>query len=141
MPSSETTMPRGRFWGEPLRAQDVHGLTLTEYSHKPALRVAAHRHEAAYLSLVLSGGYEEALGGKTRTCRPRTVTFHLAGEQRSDRFGASGAGVFAIEFETQWLARAREMAPLLGEPAEFQGGPIAGLMLRVSGELARMDDV
>jgi AraC family transcriptional regulator len=137
IPRPETMMPRGHFWGQPLRAQDVRGLTLTEYSHPPSLRVAPHRHESAYLSLVLRGGYEEHLGARTRTCSSGTVTFHVAGEQHSDHFGANGARTFTIEFEDQWLAR----ASFAQQPVELQGGPIAALLLRTSAELARMDDV
>jgi len=135
------TMPRGQFWGEPLRSSDVRGMTLTDYTYRPSLHIAPHRHEAAYLSVVLSGGYEESLHGGTRTCGAGTVTFHLPHEQHADHFGAQSTRIFTIEFEPRWLAHAAETAPLPDRPAVFHGGAIASLMVRASAELARMDEV
>ncbi|HJQ39510.1 MAG TPA: AraC family transcriptional regulator [Thermoanaerobaculia bacterium] len=133
----DTMLPRGTFCGDAVSSRDVRGLTLTDYTYRPALRIAPHRHETAYLSIVLTGGYEESLQSGERTCRAGTVTFHLPNEQHADRFGAEGARIFTIEFEPRWL----EAVPMLDRPATFNGGPVASLMLRASAELARMDDV
>jgi AraC family transcriptional regulator len=116
-------------------------LTLSDYEYAPGLRVVPHRHEASYLSVVVAGGYEESLRDGLRACVAGTVTFHVAGEQHSDRFGVKGARIFTVEFEPDWLAHAAEVAPLLDAPAEFRGGVIGSLMRRICAEFERMDDL
>ncbi len=138
---TEAILPRGMFWGQPLRSSEIRGLTLTDYTYRPSLRVAPHCHESAYLSIVLSGGYEESLPGGERTCRDGTVTLHPPQERHADRFGEQGARIFTIEFEARWLASATDGHQTLDRPAVFRGGMIASLMVRASAELARMDDV
>src|ERR1051325_6790082 len=138
---SEAILPRGTFWGQPLRSSEVRGLTRSDYTYHPLLRVAPHCHESAYLSIVLSGGYEESLPGGERTCRGGTVTLHPPHERHADRFGTTGARIFTIEFEPRWLAGATDGLSVLDRPAVFRGGMIASLMVRASAELARMDDL
>lgn len=130
-------MARGQFWGEPLRCSDLRGLTLTDYTYRPSLRIVPHRHESAYVSVVLAGGYEESLQSGARMCPAGTVTFHLPNEQHADRFGADGARIFTMELDARWLAHATDLAPV---PAIFRGGAVASLMTRASAEFARMDE-
>lgn len=131
----------GEFLGERSRFAEVRGLTLTDYSYRPAMRVDEHRHCHAYLSVVLHGGYEESSGGLRRDCGPGIALLHPAGERHADRFGSEPTRIFSVEFGSSWLDRAGEARAVLDEPAEFRGGAIAALALRLCGELARWDEL
>jgi AraC family transcriptional regulator len=133
-------LPRGRFCGELLRRSTIGGLTLTDYAYAPSLDVSAHHHESAYVSLVLEGGYEEALDGRARTCTRGTVTVHPPEERHADRFLAATTRIFTIEIDQRWLDRSRVPHPFLDRPTTIDGGPSAALMLRIHRELTDADD-
>lgn len=70
------------------------GLRVTEY---PAgLVMAMHSHEPAFLSLVLSGGYEERMGWKERTIRGPWLVFNPRGKEHAVRFGALSTRILNI---------------------------------------------
>jgi len=68
-----------------------------------------HRHERAYLSVLLDGAYTELRDGAPRYCAPGTTIVHLSGEVHADYFVAGGR---CVNFELPTgLAVSRE--PLL----------------------------
>lgn len=136
----EMKMPRGRFCGSLLKSREVGGFTLTEYLYPPDLKVSKHGHEHAYFCLVLQGGYTESYGRKTRACQPLTVIFHPSGEAHSDSFHQAGARVFSVEIEPLWVERAAELALLLNDAADFRGGALATLLVKMYNEFHCADD-
>lgn len=67
---------------------------LTEHAHDDALPV--HRHQGAYASLVLRGGYLEASADGPVACAPGTLVLHPDFHAHGDRFGARGARVINL---------------------------------------------
>jgi AraC family transcriptional regulator len=131
----------GQFCGEVLKRQAVNGFILTETRYSPGLRVPKHSHEDAYFTLVRQGGFTETYGKKTRTCRPLTLAFHPSDEVHSEHFASIGGRAFNLEIEPGWLKRLREHAPVLEHPADFQGGPLLCLGLRLHHEFHHIDAV
>jgi AraC family transcriptional regulator len=66
---------------------DGAGLSL----HSPDENLPWHEHPAAYVCVVLSGGFLESAEKSAAECRTGDVIFHPAGERHADRFGPRGA--------------------------------------------------
>jgi AraC family transcriptional regulator len=131
----------GEFCGRILRSRSVAGFSLTETRYAPRARVAPHSHESGYICLVRHGSYNETYGRKGRTCRPLTLAFHPPHEIHSESFHDSHVLSFNIELGPSWPERIGPYSKLLESPAEFQGGKIAGLALRLYNEFRLMDDL
>jgi AraC family transcriptional regulator len=131
----------GHFCGTLRRRAEIAGMVLTDYVYAPDLELARHGHELPYASVVLGGQYAETLGRRTRTCAPMTVTVHPSGEEHGDRFHATGARIFSIEFRHDWIGRDRGPHALFDEPTCTRGGAPAALAVRIYEEFRRMDEV
>jgi AraC family transcriptional regulator len=131
----------GEFCGQVLRSCSVAGFSLSETSYAPRARVARHSHESGYICLVRHGSYNEVYGKKARTCQPLTLAFHPPHEIHSESFHESHVLSFNIEVGSVWLDRVGPYSKVLERPAEFQGGKVAGLALRLYNEFRFMDDL
>lgn len=129
----------GRFFGRTVRRRAVSDLVLADVRYPAGGRIPRHSHERAYFCLIRSGCYVEEFGRRARTCRPMTLAFHPPGEPHAETFGPSAVASFNVEIGAGWLARMREAGGLLDQPAEFQGGAIATLGLRLFREFSRCD--
>jgi AraC family transcriptional regulator len=96
------TLPSGRYYGETVADLACEGLRLVESAIEPATVLRSHSHENAYLCLVLDGSFEERSGSRSRSCLPRLLKYHPAGEEHSERFGSAGARLFRIELAGKW---------------------------------------
>jgi AraC family transcriptional regulator len=137
----EMKLSRGHFGGLLLNKREVGRLTLTEYEYSPDLKLSRHEHEQAYFCLVLQGSYDETFGRRTRKCEPMTVTFHPAGESHSDFFYRTGGRIFSVEVDPAWVERVGEISSLLDDSADFHGGALAALIIRMYNELHNPDNV
>lgn len=131
----------GEFCGRVLRSCSVAGFSLTETRYAPRARVSQHSHESGYICLVRHGSYNEIYGKKARTCKPLTLAFHPRHEIHSESFHDSHVLSFNIEVGAAWLERVGPYSNVLETPAEFQGGKVAALALRLYNEFRLMDDL
>ena len=115
------------------------GLRLSESSYPANLKMPKHAHEQAYLGIVLSGGYTERVGRKTRECKSLTTAFHPRGESHSVTFHNTPVRIFRIEITREWRESAGRHVRLPDEPAECDGGPLASLVLRLHNEFRSRD--
>jgi AraC family transcriptional regulator len=76
--------------------------TETHYAAESLL--CEHRHERAYISVLLGGTYTEVSERETRLCHGVTAIFHPAGEVHADHFGEMGR---CVNIELASSARAR----------------------------------
>ena len=134
-------LPPGRFLGRRLRAWNVGALTLSESEYEPDMRLEAHAHTRAYVSLVVKGGYRETYGSRERHCLSSTVVVHPPGERHANHFLAPGGHLFRVELEDAWLARLREFGAGLDAPADAHGGPLSLIAARMFRELRTRDSV
>jgi AraC family transcriptional regulator len=132
---------RSHFYGQVIRSREVANFTLTETIHAPHLDLPRHSHEHGYICLVRQGGYTESYGAKTRDCQPLTLAFHPADELHSQRFHDAEVRSFNIEFTPCCLERVRSYSRVLETPAEFQGGAISALALKLYKEFLNDDEV
>jgi AraC family transcriptional regulator len=131
------TAEASQFYGVRSAAWQQGGLRLSESTYPANLKMPAHAHEQAYLGIVLSGGYTERVGRKTRECKALTTIFHPRGEAHSVAFHNSRARIFRIEITAEW--RASQYVKLPHEPAESDGGTLASLVLRLHNEFRLRD--
>ncbi len=117
----------------------VSGLNLSETQYPARLRMPRHQHELPALSFVLAGGYAESVGAHERECMPLSLVFHPRGESHSVVFHQTNVRIFRVEPDEHWLRRMQSFQPLFDEPAEFNGGLLAFLMMRLYGEIQRND--
>src|SRR5262245_9616173 len=130
----------GQFYGQVTRQRVVAGLHLSETRYAPGTRLPRHCHEHGYVCLVRRGHYQEKYGGRERSCGPLTVAFHPPGELHAEHFAGDETWSFNIEMTSAWLARWREVVPQLDWTADFRGGSLAALALRLYGEFLRSDE-
>jgi AraC family transcriptional regulator len=112
---------------------------LSEASYPPEFEVPVHAHEHPFYCLILGGGCTEKYGTRTRTCTASHLVFHPAGEMHQYHWHHTGGRCFHVEFSSPWLQRVREYAPVLDQPAEFQGGTPVRLASRLCSELREPD--
>ena len=131
-----TQLEGGRFFGTTLRRRSVAQLTLADVVYPAGGRLPRHSHERAYFCLIRGGSYTEAYGRRTRECRPMTLVFHPPGEPHAQTFSGSPVASFNVEIGAQWLQRAAEWSGHLDQPAEFQGGEVVELALKLFHEFS-----
>ncbi len=125
----------GRFFGRTLRKRSVGDLTMADVVYPAGTRLPLHCHERAYFCLIRRGGYTETYGRRMRECRPMTLVFHPAGESHRQKFSGSPVASFNVEIGGDWLRSN------LDQPAEFHGGSIADLGMKLFGEFQHGDAV
>ena len=130
----------GEFYGQVTRRRVVGGLHLLETRYAPGARLPRHAHEHGYICLVRRGHYREEYGGRLRSCGPLTVAFHPPEEIHAEEFADDETWSFNVELTTSWLARWRDLAARTDWSADFQGGTLAGLALRLHAEFGHDDD-
>jgi AraC family transcriptional regulator len=136
----ERKLACGHYYGEVVQRRQAAGLILTETRYAPGVRLPRHSHEHAYFCLVRRGTYTEAYGTQSRACGPLTVAFHPPEEVHSEHFDNAEVWSFNIEVTPGWHERLRGQATVLDRPADFRGGTLAGLALRLHHEFRHMDD-
>jgi AraC family transcriptional regulator len=133
-------LSRGLFLGRILKRRKLAGLTLTETGYEPEARIPKHSHENGYLSLVRQGEYTEICDKRRRSCGPMTLAFHPPGEIHSQEFHDSTRS-FNLELEPTWLRRVQEHPGVLTGPWHCQGGPLAGIFLKLYEEFHHTDEM
>jgi AraC family transcriptional regulator len=125
-------------YGTLLKSSVLAGLSLTETAYPPNLRLPQHSHQSDYFCLVLQGSFTELYERGSRACGPATLIFHPAGETHSDHFHAR-ARCFNLFMSGGWLERARRHSTNQYGPADFRGGVLPHLAMKVYREFRQTD--
>jgi hypothetical protein len=64
----------GEFLGSALRVHDWGGLTVSEHAYAAHALLPEHEHRRAYLSIPMSGSYEERWGERRTSCSSATAS-------------------------------------------------------------------
>lgn len=93
----------GQFFGTVCGRLDVAGLVLTETVYDADQEICDHEHADPYSCFVVAGTFHESVATLASQChRQGQLIFHPSGEVHSDRFEASGARCFNIQFGARW---------------------------------------
>lgn len=84
------------------RGCDGEGFFLARSSYARGLRLDAHRHDIANVSLVVAGSLEEESERGVVVAGPGAVVFKPRGATHANRVGPSGATVFALRLDPTW---------------------------------------
>jgi AraC family transcriptional regulator len=93
------------FQGEILQKRALGNFTLLEGVYRPNQILSRHSHDHAYVSVALSGAYQEQCGLLQRECRDGATIFHVAGESHSNHFYEAGARILIVEINPGFLAK------------------------------------
>lgn len=124
-----------------LRTKDVHGFRLVESAYPPGFELPKHPHEYGCFFVLLEGSLTERFGKKSRECEPMSMVFNHPGEEHSDIFHRTGGRNFVLQMDRDRLASLREHSLMLDQSAQFYGGLLAWLGIRLYNEFCRMDPV
>jgi AraC family transcriptional regulator len=127
--------------GAVLRWRRTAGLTLAEVDFEPGQHIHRQSHAHARFVLVLRGALSETRDGTTAVHMPSTLLFRCANEPHSYAVSEVGARCLVVDIDAEWLARAREQAPLLAQSTVFRRGLLLQLAHRLYGEFRRRDEV
>ena len=130
-------LSRGTYYGRPIAKQEVRVDPTRSITRRE--RLPPHAHYPAYRCFVLAGSWSERYDGGVRTCAPRSVIYHPAGEIHSDSFDREEARLFDIELDTSWLQRIATTSQSFDEPHAFDGGQVSSTALRLYDEARRSD--
>ena len=75
--------------------------------HQPCEDLDRHRHDYAFVAVVLAGGYVEAGDTGRHRVEPGDALFHRAFEHHLDRFDARGAEVLVLPLAREWQGPTR----------------------------------
>ena len=110
----------GHFVGAPAHAQAFDGVSIAENTYAHGTVVTPHAHDAALITLVLSGDSTEENRGRSRDLGAKTLLFTPAYETHGHRFRNAGRWL-NIQVSDAWLTRvAAGSAPLPGHDAAGQ---------------------
>jgi AraC family transcriptional regulator len=117
------------------RMQTMH-LSVGEYSYPGRCRIARHRHELPFLSLLSNGRYREAVesarGPAVSEIAGPAVVVHPAGERHQDEFDAEGATIFSVDMPQDWFE-----AAAVHNRSVNTGPHVSAAVLRVAREMER----
>jgi AraC family transcriptional regulator len=126
--------------GRVLRSRTVSEFQLLETAYDPGAKLSKHSHERAHLCLVLRGTYSEIYGKRIRHCKPAALFFYSPGVEHSNQFHGSYVHCFNAQVSSEWLERVRGYASGLDSGAEFYGGVITNLAVKLYNEFRLMDE-
>jgi len=127
------------YLGETRTRREVAGLALTETVHRQPTRLPQHTHAATYFCLVLSGEFEERVGGKVHEARPGTLLFHPAGESHVDEIRSPQTSLLNIALGNAWERRLTQLDSRFRPHPGRQGALAARLAGRIAQEFAARD--
>ena len=147
----DSKLPFSRFHEEPskgfdassfqLRTNDIHGFRLVESAYPPGYELPRHSHEYGCFYVLLEGSVTERFGKKSRECEPMSMVYNHPGEEHSDSFHRTGGRSFLLMMDPNRLDTLREHSLILDQSAQFYGGLLAWLGIRLYKEFCRMDPV
>ena len=124
---------------ETMNSHIVAGVTLTEATYAPNLKVPKHFHAHAGFGLVLQGTYQENYRTMSLECKPRQIKFRPASETHSNEYHGLAVRCFFIDLRAEWFERMRDYAVTLPAPTVFKSNSLVSLVLRLRRESRQMD--
>lgn len=100
-----------------LRRESFGAIVLTDVEYAPGFRLERHAHDAAFICLVVRGGFDESYRGWRRDGAPGRLFYYAPDAPHSPTYSSRGARVFHVEIP-------RDAAALAGEapfPPEMAG--------------------
>ncbi|MDQ3253368.1 MAG: AraC family transcriptional regulator [Acidobacteriota bacterium] len=88
----------------------------------------------------MEGSFTEVYGRRSRLCCPSTLVFHPSDETHSDQFHKRSR-CFNVQLNAQWVERVCEHPRTLKDAADFRGGRLAHLAMRLYQESCELDDL
>jgi len=131
----------GAFYGQVTRRRELPDLTVTETIYPPCYDVPVHRHQLPWFAFVLEGSFVETFGSKSVECKPLTLLYRLAEDCHGDRSGERGGRCITVEMKKAFFEQATQCASSLAHSAEFEGGLLPMLALRLHDEFTSTDSV
>lgn len=128
---TEVRFPAGYLYGKLLRGVRVPGLSLGFCQYLPGYRIPRHAHEHARFVFTLRGSFTERYEQATRQCRSQSVIFRPPGERHEECFHGEGAQCLSVEVEPHWMQCLKEYGVVLNQSADFSGGFISQLGIRL----------
>jgi AraC family transcriptional regulator len=131
------TMARGEFFGRSVAAGNWGELSLSETRYARGAFLPWHRHEDAYLTFVLAGGYRERVQHETRTCGARSLVVHPAGDTHEDDFAERPSRCLNVVLGASF---ARRFGDALARGVVVEDVAVSSFGARVAAELRCGDD-
>ena len=103
-------------FGQALETREVAGFMLRDVRYPTDVRVPKHMHEVAGIAVILEGGYEKWMRGRTFDCVRGVVTVEPAGERHAEREGRCGARCLLVDVLPPRANELRQITPLLESP-------------------------
>ncbi len=135
----EPILGPGDFYGQKHRHFEISGARFTEMLYSPSFTIPRHAHECAFFGLVLEGAYTETYERRNRECGPSSLMFHPEGEAHSEAHYDVVVRIFSVEPDPHRLEQVREHSGLLGQPLQFQNGPMVQFVMRLYSEFRDRD--
>lgn len=127
------------FHGVKLKSDSITEFALVESLFLPNQKNPEHWHEHPSFCVVLEGGFTETYRRNSFMCAPSTLLFYPGGEAHTECFHNLRTRCFVIDVNPSWLKRIIQGPSLISQPANFHGGKIPGLALKVYQEFRAMD--
>jgi AraC family transcriptional regulator len=109
------------FQGRELRMLATGDVLVSGNAYAAGSTLPPHHHRHAFLSVTLSGGYDERHGPRTVAYAPRSIAYHPAGEEHAVAIGTSDVRCLNVELSPRWTSAARRSF------VRAVGGPLAWL--------------
>ena len=127
-------------FGTLLRRVDLPASALTSTAYAPHLRLAPHRHTAAFLVFVRNGGFLEEHSRGMERCDRSSWIYRPALDEHANAFDDDGAVLTAIDLSPPWLSRLHD-AGLAGERLRVRSPLVQQLGDRLDAELSDPDSM
>lgn len=134
-------LPPGNFFGTRTRTHDVPGIRYSENEYRGNERIPKHVHAGSFVCFLAAGSFVERSGTTSAECGAGSVIWHPEGDIHADRFGSTGGRCVGLEFDSEWMNRARESEATPDGWTVVRGGAPTWLAHRISCELALRDGV
>ncbi len=132
-----THVPARVSLGDGLGDVAAHGLLASHRAHGGRGSLPRHEHGAAYLCVVLAGGYAQATTREI-DCRRGSLVAHPGGHVHANRFGAQSTRCVNLYFDAQWLDDPA-LAGLFGDYRQVSLDPRDAALARLEREMATRD--
>ncbi|WP_161596668.1 helix-turn-helix domain-containing protein [Chitinophaga vietnamensis] len=109
-------LPPGNYFGVEKQCNENAFFRLNITQYKPDAHLREHYHENAYLSLLISGNYEEVNRHASDVIKPGEILFRPSGYSHANHFRHAGGRCLNIEFK-QELLQQQDLLPLLPQKA------------------------
>ena len=119
--------------GDGLGDVAVNGLLASHREHAGGDALPRHEHAAAYICVVLAGGYEQSSDGDI-VCRRGTVVTHPAGHLHANRFGPEVTRCINLYFDASWMEDVL-LAELFADYGHVQLDPRDETLIRLEREI------